>query len=78
MREMVDCMYEKVYTEGQLVIQEGEPGNYLYVLAGQLNTIHVALMGHPEVGKTMGGLQKSYFLFMSNVPIMMVNSQSVL
>uniref|UniRef100_A0A8D3B132 cGMP-dependent protein kinase n=1 Tax=Scophthalmus maximus TaxID=52904 RepID=A0A8D3B132_SCOMX len=37
MREMVDCMYEKVYTEGQLVIQEGEPGNYLYVLAGQLD-----------------------------------------
>lgn len=35
MREMVDCMYEKVYTEGQLVIQEGEAGNYLYVLAGQ-------------------------------------------
>lgn len=37
MREMVDCMYEKVYTEGQLVIQEGEAGNYLYVLAGQLS-----------------------------------------
>lgn len=36
MKEMVDCMYEKVYTEGQLVIQEGEPGNDLYVLAGQL------------------------------------------
>lgn len=39
MREMVDCMYEKVYTEGQLVIQEGEPGNYLYVLAGQFSRI---------------------------------------
>ncbi|KAI9536033.1 hypothetical protein NQZ68_038094 [Dissostichus eleginoides] len=36
MREMVDCMYEKVYTEGQLVIQKGEPGNYLYVLADGL------------------------------------------
>ncbi|KAM4614699.1 cGMP-dependent protein kinase 2 [Polymixia lowei] len=33
MREVVDCMYERVYTEGQVVIQEGEPGNYLYVLA---------------------------------------------
>lgn len=33
-REMIDCMYERVYTEGQLVIQEGQPGNYLYVLAG--------------------------------------------
>lgn len=38
MREMVDCMYERVYTEGQLVIQEGEPGNYLYVLAGWIST----------------------------------------
>ncbi|KAJ8014159.1 hypothetical protein DPEC_G00037350 [Dallia pectoralis] len=36
MREMVECMYEKSYTEGQLVIQEGEPGNYLYVLADGL------------------------------------------
>lgn len=45
MREMVDCMYEKIYTEGQLVIQEGEPGNYLYVLAGQRSTTCVALMG---------------------------------
>ena len=39
MREMVDCMYEKVYSEGQLVIQEGQPGNHLYVLAGQLSWI---------------------------------------
>lgn len=35
-REMVDCMYEKIYAAEQLVIQEGEPGNYLYVLAGKL------------------------------------------
>jgi len=35
-REMVDCMYEKIYPAEQLVIQEGEPGNYLYVLAGKL------------------------------------------
>lgn len=39
MREMMESMYEKVYTKGQLVIQEGEPGNYLYVLAGQSDTI---------------------------------------
>lgn len=45
MKEMVDCMYEKVYTKGQLVIQEGEPGNYLYVLAGQLSKMCGALMG---------------------------------
>ncbi|KAM8860365.1 cGMP-dependent protein kinase 2 isoform 2-T2 [Spinachia spinachia] len=36
MREMVDCMYEKIYTKGQQVIQEGEHGNYLYVLADGL------------------------------------------
>lgn len=35
-REMVDCMYEKIFSANQLVIQEGEPGNYLYVLAGRL------------------------------------------
>lgn len=33
-REMVDCMYEKIFAAEQLVIQEGEPGNFLYVLAG--------------------------------------------
>lgn len=36
MNQMVDCMFENVYTEGQLVIREGEPGNYLYVLSGNL------------------------------------------
>ncbi|XP_029496623.1 cGMP-dependent protein kinase 2-like [Oncorhynchus nerka] len=36
LREMVDCMYERIYTDGQLVIQEGETGNYLYVLADGL------------------------------------------
>ena len=34
MREMVDCMFEGIYTAQQLVIEEGQPGNYLYVLAG--------------------------------------------
>lgn len=34
MKQMVDCMFGSIYTEGQLVIQEGEPGNYLYVLSG--------------------------------------------
>lgn len=36
MREMVDCMYEKIFAAEQLVIQEGEPGNFLYVLAGTI------------------------------------------
>ncbi len=38
-REMVDCMYENIYAAEQLVIQEGEPGNYLYVLAGKLQML---------------------------------------
>lgn len=38
-REMMDCMYEKIYAAEQLVIQEGEPGNYLYVLAGKLQML---------------------------------------
>uniref|UniRef100_A0A8D0CKU5 cGMP-dependent protein kinase n=1 Tax=Scleropages formosus TaxID=113540 RepID=A0A8D0CKU5_SCLFO len=33
-RDMVECMYERSYAQGHLVITEGEPGNYLYVLAG--------------------------------------------
>uniref|UniRef100_UPI0037E92957 cGMP-dependent protein kinase 2 n=1 Tax=Semicossyphus pulcher TaxID=241346 RepID=UPI0037E92957 len=50
MREMVDCMYEKVYTEGQLVIQEGEPGNYLYVLAEGLLEVN-------QSGKPLGEMR---------------------
>lgn len=34
-RRMVDCMYERVYSQSQLVIQEGAAGNHLYVLAGK-------------------------------------------
>lgn len=41
MNQMVDCMFEKVYTEGQLVIREGEPGNYLYVLSGHFMIFYV-------------------------------------
>ncbi|XP_053730824.1 cGMP-dependent protein kinase 2 isoform X1 [Synchiropus splendidus] len=36
LKEMVDCMYMKQYSMGQLVIQEGQAGNYLYVLADGL------------------------------------------
>lgn len=42
-REMVDCMYEKIFAAEQLVIQEGEPGNFLYVLAG-LNVFDICFM----------------------------------
>uniref|UniRef100_A0A3Q3LDR0 cGMP-dependent protein kinase n=1 Tax=Mastacembelus armatus TaxID=205130 RepID=A0A3Q3LDR0_9TELE len=62
MREMVDCMYEKVYTEGQLVIQEGEPGNYLYVLAeGLLEVIQNGkLLGEMHSGTAFGELAILY------------------
>ncbi|XP_019942215.2 cGMP-dependent protein kinase 2 [Paralichthys olivaceus] len=62
MREMVDCMYEKVYTEGQLVIQEGEPGNYLYVLAeGLLEVIQGGKpLGEMRPGTAFGELAILY------------------
>ncbi|XP_035028766.1 cGMP-dependent protein kinase 2 [Hippoglossus stenolepis] len=62
MREMVDCMYEKVYTEGQLVIQEGEAGNYLYVLAdGILEVIQSGkLLGDMHPGTAFGELAILY------------------
>ncbi|CAJ1057631.1 cGMP-dependent protein kinase 2 [Xyrichtys novacula] len=62
MREMVDCMYEKVYSEGQLVIQEGEPGNYLYVLAaGLLEVIQNGkLLGEMHPGTAFGELAILY------------------
>uniref|UniRef100_A0A3B4YZE2 cGMP-dependent protein kinase n=1 Tax=Stegastes partitus TaxID=144197 RepID=A0A3B4YZE2_9TELE len=62
MREMVDCMYEKVYTEGQLVIQEGEAGNYLYVLAeGLLEVIQNGkLLGEMHPGTAFGELAILY------------------
>ncbi|XP_031728956.1 cGMP-dependent protein kinase 2 isoform X2 [Anarrhichthys ocellatus] len=61
-RKMVDCMYEKVYTEGQLVIQEGEPGNYLYVLAdGLLEVIQNGkLLGEMRPGTAFGELAILY------------------
>ena len=34
-REIVDCMYSKVYSRGETVITEGEPGDALYVIAGK-------------------------------------------
>uniref|UniRef100_A0A671UG49 cGMP-dependent protein kinase n=1 Tax=Sparus aurata TaxID=8175 RepID=A0A671UG49_SPAAU len=62
MREMVDCMYEKVYGEGQLVIQEGQPGNHLYVLAeGLLEVIqHGKLLGEMRPGTAFGELAILY------------------
>ncbi|XP_061820257.1 cGMP-dependent protein kinase 2 isoform X5 [Nerophis lumbriciformis] len=62
LREMANCMYENVYTEGQLVIQEGESGNYLYVLAdGLLEVIQSGkLLGEMRPGTAFGELAILY------------------
>uniref|UniRef100_A0A3Q3GHM6 cGMP-dependent protein kinase n=1 Tax=Kryptolebias marmoratus TaxID=37003 RepID=A0A3Q3GHM6_KRYMA len=62
MREMVDSMYEKIYADGQLVIQEGEAGNYLYVLAeGLLEVIQNGkLLGEMRPGTAFGELAILY------------------
>uniref|UniRef100_A0AAY4EV73 cGMP-dependent protein kinase n=1 Tax=Denticeps clupeoides TaxID=299321 RepID=A0AAY4EV73_9TELE len=62
LREMVDCMYERVYAAEQLVIQEGEPGNFLYVLAdGLLEVIQNAkLLGQMRPGTAFGELAILY------------------
>ncbi|XP_029687881.1 cGMP-dependent protein kinase 2-like [Takifugu rubripes] len=62
MNQMVDCMFENVYTEGQLVIREGEPGNYLYVLSeGLLEVIQNGkLLGEMHAGTAFGELAILY------------------
>uniref|UniRef100_A0A8B9K5V2 cGMP-dependent protein kinase n=1 Tax=Astyanax mexicanus TaxID=7994 RepID=A0A8B9K5V2_ASTMX len=32
-KDMVECMYERTYQQGEFVIKQGEPGNHLFVLA---------------------------------------------
>lgn len=34
-KDMVECMYERTYQQGEYVIKQGEPGNHLFVLAGR-------------------------------------------
>ncbi|KAG7481348.1 hypothetical protein MATL_G00065920 [Megalops atlanticus] len=37
-KDMVECMYERTFQQGDYVIKQGEPGNHLFVLAdGQLD-----------------------------------------
>ncbi|XP_060727354.1 cGMP-dependent protein kinase 2 [Tachysurus vachellii] len=61
-RDMVDCMYEKIFNANQLVIQEGEPGNYLYVLAeGFLEVMQNGkLLGQMRPGTAFGELAILY------------------
>ncbi|XP_075462627.1 cGMP-dependent protein kinase 2 isoform X1 [Ascaphus truei] len=32
-RDMVECMYERTYLQGDYIIKQGEPGNHIFVLA---------------------------------------------
>ncbi|XP_066535037.1 cGMP-dependent protein kinase 2 isoform X2 [Hoplias malabaricus] len=61
-REMVDCMFEKIFKAKQMVIKEGEPGNYLYVLAeGLLEVIQNGkLLGQMQPGTAFGELAILY------------------
>lgn len=34
-REIVDCMYPKNYFKGDIIVQEGDTGHALYVIAGK-------------------------------------------
>lgn len=34
-KDIVECMYERTYQQGEYVIKQGEPGNHLFVLAGR-------------------------------------------
>ncbi|CAN9500130.1 unnamed protein product [Ophioblennius macclurei] len=62
LRDMVDCMFEKIYLEDQLVIEEGGAGNYLYVLAeGLLEVIQNGrLLGEMHPGTAFGELAILY------------------
>lgn len=35
-KDMVECMYERTYQQGEYVVTQGEAGNHLFVLAGTL------------------------------------------
>lgn len=61
-RRIVDCMYERVYSQSQLVIQEGAAGNHLYVIAeGLLDVIQNSrLLGQMHPGTAFGELAILY------------------
>ena len=33
-RDMVECMYQRSFQQGEFVLQQGQPGHHLFVLAG--------------------------------------------
>ncbi|XP_041922412.1 LOW QUALITY PROTEIN: cGMP-dependent protein kinase 2 [Alosa sapidissima] len=62
LREVVDCMYERVYGQQQLLIQEGQPGHYLYVLSEGLLEVsqNGKLLGQMRPGTAFGELAILY------------------
>lgn len=37
-KDMVECMYGRNYPQGSYIIKQGEPGNHIFVLAGEFRT----------------------------------------
>nr|XP_055055886.1 cGMP-dependent protein kinase 2 isoform X2 [Misgurnus anguillicaudatus] len=61
-KDMVECMYERTYQQGEYVIKQGEPGNHLFVLAdGKLDVYqHNKLLTSISVWTTFGELAILY------------------
>ncbi|XP_061586654.1 cGMP-dependent protein kinase 2 isoform X2 [Cololabis saira] len=61
-KDMVECMYECAYQQGEYVIKQGEPGNHLFVLAdGRLEVFqHNKLLTTISVWTTFGELAILY------------------
>ncbi|TNN71723.1 cGMP-dependent protein kinase 2 [Liparis tanakae] len=61
-KDMVECMYERTYQQGDDVIQQGEPGHHLFVLAdGKLDVFqHNKLLASITVWTTFGELAILY------------------
>ncbi|XP_024115869.1 cGMP-dependent protein kinase 2 isoform X2 [Oryzias melastigma] len=61
-KDMVECMYERTYQQGECVIKQGEPGNHLFVLAeGKLEVFqHNKLLTWITVWTTFGELAILY------------------
>ncbi|XP_034027080.1 cGMP-dependent protein kinase 2 [Thalassophryne amazonica] len=61
-KDMVECMYERTYQQGEYVIEQGEPGNHLFVLAdGKLEVFqHNKLITSLSTWTTFGELAILY------------------
>ncbi|KAK0135487.1 cGMP-dependent protein kinase 2 [Merluccius polli] len=61
-RDMVECMYERSFQQGEYVLQQGQPGHHLFVLAdGKLDVVqHSKLLTSIAVWTTFGELAILY------------------